>query len=135
MRKRLFFHSKRNGREAGVALITSLLLLFLMSSLLVGFMILLATNQQLAGSNNDDVTAFYAAEAGLEQMTSNLGDLFAQTYSPTGAQINAIQLNPPLVPGITYADTNGTGYSITAAAYDSNGNPAPTVDRKSTRLN
>jgi hypothetical protein len=127
MRKRLFFQSKRNDSEAGVALITSLLLLFLMSSLLVGFMILLATNQQLAGSNNDDVTAFYAAEAGLEQMTSNLGDLFAQTYSPTGAQINAIQLNPPLVPGITYADTNGTGYSITAAAYDSNGNPAPTV--------
>jgi hypothetical protein len=127
MRKRLLFHSKRNSREAGVALITSLLLLFLMSSLLVGFMILLASNQQLAGSNNDDVTAFYAAEAGLEQMTSNLGDLFAQTYSPTGAQITAIQTNPPLVPGIQFTDTNGTGYSITAAAYDSNGNPAPTV--------
>jgi len=127
MRKRLFHNSKRVSTEAGVALITSLLLLFLMSSLLVGFMILLSSNQQLAGSNNDDVTAFYAAEAGLEQMTSNLGDLFAQTYSPTGAQINAIQLNPPLVPGITYADTNGTGYAITAAAYDAYGNPAPTV--------
>jgi len=41
-----------------------------MSSLLVGFCILLITNQQLTGSNNDNVTAFYAAEAGMEQMTA-----------------------------------------------------------------
>jgi hypothetical protein len=99
-----------------------------MSSLLVGFSILLISNQQLAGSNNDDVTAFYSAEAGLEQMTSNLGDLFAQTYSPTGTQINNIALNPPLIPGIQFVESNGTsGYTIAAGAYDSNGNPAPTI--------
>jgi hypothetical protein len=128
MRMNLFKKSKRFRQDAGVALITSLLLLFLMSSLLVGFSILLISNQQLTGSNNDDVTSFYAAEAGMEQMTANLGDLFALTYSPTIGQVNNVALNPPLLPNIQYLNSNGTsGYTITPAAVDVNGNPAPTV--------
>lgn len=128
MSMNLFKKSKRRPDDAGVALITALLLLFLMSSLLVGFTILLMTNQQLAGSNNDDVTAFYAAEAGMEQLTANLGDLFDQTYSPTGAQIANLELNPPIINGIQYLNSNGTsGYTITASAYDANGNPSPTT--------
>lgn len=128
MRKSPFQKLKRVRDEAGVALITTLLLLFLMSSLLVGFAILLSTNQQLAGSNNDDVTAFYGAEAGMEQMTASLGDLFAQTYSPTGAQITNIQNTPPLLPGIQFLNSDGSnGYLISSAAYDANGNPAPTI--------
>jgi Tfp pilus assembly protein PilX len=120
--------SARFRKDAGVALITSLLLLFLMSSLLVGFCILLISNQQLAGSNNDDVTAFYSAEAGLEQMTAGLGDLFAQTYSPTQTQINTIQLNPPLIPNIQFLNGDGSsGYTITTPAHDAYGNPAPTI--------
>ena len=74
--------SKRPGKDAGIALLTTLLLLFLMSSLLVGFSVLLVSDQQLAGANNDQVKAFYAAEAGMEQMTASLGNLFTQTYSP-----------------------------------------------------
>ena len=128
MSMNLFKKSKFFRDDAGVALITSLLLLFLMSSLLVGFCILLISNQQLAGSNNDDVSAFYGAEAGMEQMTANLGDLFGQTYSPTAAQINQIQLNPPLLPNIQYVTSNGSnGYTITPGAVDANGNPAPTI--------
>ncbi len=133
MSMNLFKKSKRLRDDAGIALITTLLLLFLMSSLLVGFTVLLMTNQQLAGSNNDDVTAFYAAEAGMEQMTANLGDLFDQTYSPTAAQVNAIALNPPLIPlqsgkFIQFLNSNGTsGYTITPGAVDANGNPAPTI--------
>lgn len=128
MSMNLFKKSRRFRDDAGIALITTLLLLFLMSSLLVGFTVLLISNQQLAGSNNDNVTAFYAAEAGMEQMTAKLGDLFAQTYSPTGSQINNIQLAPPLIPGIEYLNSDGTtGYTIEAAAYDAQGNPAPTI--------
>src|SRR5208337_388987 len=110
----LFKKSKHFRGEAGIALLTSLLLLFLMSSLLVGFTILVMSNQQLAFSNNDDVTAFYAAEAGMEQMTANLGDLFDQTYSPTAAQINTVAQNPPLftIPGTTqtiqYLNSDGS---------------------------
>jgi Tfp pilus assembly protein PilX len=123
--------SKALGQDAGIALLTTLMLLFLMSSLLVGFTILLISNQQLAGANNDDVTAFYAAEAGMEQLTANLGNLFAQTYSPTMVQINALETNPPAptIPGVTFTNGNGSsGYTISLPAsttYDSNGNPIP----------
>ena len=128
MSMNLFKKSKFLRKDAGVALVTSLLLLFLMSSLLVGFCMLLITNQQLTGSNNDDVTAFYAAEAGMEQMTANLGDLFGETYSPTIAQIDAVELNPPLLPNISYLTSTGaSGYTITPGAVDSYGNPAPTI--------
>jgi Tfp pilus assembly protein PilX len=116
-------------QDAGVALLTTMLLLFLMSSMLVGFAVLLISNQQLAGSNNDQVQAFYGAEAGMEQMTASLGDLFTQTYSPTMTQINNIQNNPPSsVPGITYLTGDGkNGYTITPQAVDALGNPAPTI--------
>jgi hypothetical protein len=120
--------SKRFGKDAGIALLTTLLLLFLMSSLLVGFSVLLVSDQQLAGANNDQVKAFYAAEAGMEQMTANLGNLFSQNYSPSIAQITALQTTPPSFPGIVYQTGDGNnGYIITPAALDGYGNPAPTI--------
>ena len=128
MSKNLSSRMKRLSGEAGVALLTTLMLLFLMSSLLVGFAILLMSNQQLAGSDNDDVQAFYGAEAGMEELTAGLGNLFAQTYAPSISQINAIQTSPPTVPGINYVTADGhSGYVITPMALDANGNPAPTV--------
>ena len=120
--------SKLLAQDAGIALLTTLLLLFLMSSLLVGFAVLLASDQQLAGANNDQVRAFYAAEAGMEQMTASLGNLFNQTYSPSIAQINALELTPPTLPGIVYQTGDGNnGYTITPATLDTYGNPAPTI--------
>jgi Tfp pilus assembly protein PilX len=79
MTRKLLKKSKRFRDNAGIALLTTILLLFLMSSLLVGFAVLLVSNQQLAGANNDQVVAFYAAEAGMEKMTADLGALFAIT--------------------------------------------------------
>jgi Tfp pilus assembly protein PilX len=127
-------HHNRNNRsrqDAGIALVTSLLLMFLMSSLLVGFCILLISNQQLAGSNNADVSAFYGAETGMEQMTANLGNLFSQTYAPTLAQLNALSTNPgpPVIPGLSYVTGSGaSGYTVTwpnNTSTDSLGNPLP----------
>jgi hypothetical protein len=121
----------RSRRDAGIALVTTLLLMFLMSSLLVGFCILLISNQQLAGSNNADVTAFYGAEAGMEQLTANLGNLFSQTYAPTLVQLNALSTNPgpPVIPGVSYVTgSGGSGYTVTwpyNTSTDSLGNPLP----------
>jgi hypothetical protein len=132
MRTKRHRKTTSSHQEAGVALITVLLLMFLMSSLLVGFCILLISNQQLAGSNNADVSAFYGAEAGMEQLTANLGNLFAQTYSPTMSQINAVATSPaaPVIPGISFVNGSGaSGYTISlnpaTTTYDSNGNPIP----------
>jgi Tfp pilus assembly protein PilX len=124
----LTVRSKRVRRDAGIALITTILLLVLMSSLLVGFTVLLYTDIQLSGASNDQVRAFYGAEAGMEQMTANLGNLFSQNYSPSIGQINAISSTPPVLQGIQYLKGDGSsGYSIKPQAYDANGNPAPTI--------
>ena len=128
MNLNLLKKSKRFRKDAGIALLTTLLLLFMMSSLLVGFSILLASSQRLAGTSNDQVHAFYAAEAGMEQLTAGLGNLFTQTYSPSISQINALETTPPSIPGITFITGDGnSGYTITPQATDSNGNPAPTI--------
>jgi hypothetical protein len=128
MRFNLVKKSKLLRREEGIALLTTLLLLFLMSSLLVGFSVLLYSNQKLAGSNDQQVHAFYAAEAGMEQLTAGLGNLFSQTYSPSIAQVNALEKTPPVIPGIVYQTGDGSnGYAITPLATDANGNPAPTI--------
>ncbi len=132
----LFIKSKRFRKDAGVALLTTILLLFLMSSMLVGFAILLISNQQLAGANNDEVSAFYAAEAGMEKMTADLGGLFSSTYSPSIGQITALETTPYGPPAanlfpnekIAYTTADGSnGYTITPVATDANGNPAPTI--------
>ncbi len=136
MRLKVFKKSKRFQQDAGIALLTTILVLFLMSSLLVGFSLLLLSNQQLAGANNDQVVAFYAAEAGMEKMTADLGSLFSITYSPSIQQIDALETTPygppvsSLFPNesVAYTTADGTpAYTIVPAATDTNGNPAPTI--------
>ncbi len=128
MKRNFYRKIKRLRQDAGIALLTTLLLLFLMSSLLVGFSVLLYSNQKLSGSNDQQVRAFYAAEAGMEQLTAGLGNLFSLTYSPSIAQINALELTPPALPNILYQTATGQpGYLITPQALDANGNPAPTI--------
>jgi Tfp pilus assembly protein PilX len=114
-------------RESGIALLTTLLLMMLMSSLLVGFILLITSGQKLSGTNNDYSRAFYAAEAGMEKITADLGTLFDTNYSPSAAQINAIASAPPSLTGIQYTQYDGTsGYRVNYNT-DSNGNPLATV--------
>jgi hypothetical protein len=116
--------------QSGIALLTTILLMLLMSSLLVGFVLLINSGQKLAGTNNDYSKAFYAAEAGMEKLTADLGTLFNQNYSPNGVQIQALTTTPPVLSGISYVKaTGGSGYTITtpAANTDVNGNPVATV--------
>ncbi len=114
-------------RDSGIALLTTLLLMMLMSSLLVGFILLITSGQKLSGINNDYSRAFYAAEAGMEKITADLGTLFDTNYSPSAAQINAIAATPPTISGIAYTQYNGaSGYQVNYNT-DSNGNPLATV--------
>ncbi len=114
-------------RDSGIALLTTLLLMLLMSSLLVGFILLITSGQKLSGTNNDYSRAFYAAEAGMEKVTADLGTLFDTNYSPSAAQISAITAAPPSISGIQYVQYNGaSGYQVNYAT-DANGNPLATV--------
>jgi hypothetical protein len=113
-------------KQSGIALITTLLLLLLMSAMVVGFMLLVTEGQRLSGMDRDQIRAFYGAESGMEKLTADLGTLFGTTYSPTGSQVNAIALNPPVLPaasGVSYLDVLGNStYTITYPK-DNNGNP------------
>jgi hypothetical protein len=99
-----------------------------MSSLLVGFVLLVNSGQRLSGANSDYGKSFYAAEAGMEKMTADLGNLFDSTYAPTAAQITTITSAPPVIADISYLKADGTsGYSLKPSAVDSNGNPSATT--------
>jgi len=115
-------------KQAGIALVTTLLLLVLMAAMVVGFMLLVSEGQRLQGMDSDQMRAFYGAESGMEKLTADLGTLFGTTYSPTGAQVNALMTNPPALPsstGVSYTDAQGNSTYIISYPKDSNGNPLP----------
>ncbi len=103
----------RTKREAGVALITALLILFLVSAIIVGMSWMVVSDQRLSGNNQQRELAFYGAEAGMEKMTADMGNVFATKGSIVAADLPNIVNNPPtyLPPynNITY--TNALGQS------------------------
>src|SRR5439155_18380648 len=113
-------------KQSGIALITTLLLLLLMSAMVVGFMLLVTEGQRLSGMNNEQSRAFYGAESGMEKLTADLGTLFATTYAPSAAQVDALATQPPVLPsstGVSYVDVLGASTYSIAYARDARGNP------------
>ena len=118
---------KRSKSEAGIALLTTILLMLLMSSMLVGFIILINTGQKVSGMNNDYSKAFYAAEAGMEKITADLGNLFDTNYSPSGAQVDVIATQPPVLSGVNYIRYDGRSAYAIDYPKDGQGNPVATI--------
>ena len=113
----------RPCREDGIALVSALLILLLMSSLMVGFMAMATTDIRVREMSGARTQAFYAAHAGIEQLTADIGDLFTSNFAPTGAQINALTAVAPDLPGVTWLEPDGdSGYRIDFPA-DDDGNP------------
>jgi hypothetical protein len=116
----------RSNKQAGIALLTTLLLMVLMSAMMVGFMIMVSDGQRLSGMNDDQSRAFYGAESGMEKFTADLGTLFSTTYAPSGAQVDALETQPPVMPastGITYVDGAGNPAYLISYPKDGKGNP------------
>lgn len=109
--------------QSGVALVAAMLMVLLASCILAGFTATVMSDQRMRGVDRDRTQAFYAAHAGLEKLTTDLGNLFTVTFRPTGAQVNALTTTPPVLPDISFAG-NGTelGYRI-QFPMDANGNP------------
>src|SRR5262249_31521163 len=116
-------------RQSGIALVTAMIILLLVLTLVLGFTWLTLTDQQLGGVNAGVKSAFYGAEAGMEKLTADLGNLFATNDAPSGAQVNAIMApaNEPTIPFIAYLDPSGNpGYRIDFPP-DQNGNPSSAI--------
>ncbi len=112
--------TKKN--ESGIALISVLLILVLLGVLLEGFVLSINSDQGLIGTDREQNRAFYGAQAGLEQLTANLGTLFSSNYAPSGAQISALAV-PPDVADLSFVSPGNTsGYRIDYPQ-DANGKP------------
>src|ERR1700704_3382712 len=92
----------RNSNERGIAMITTLLVLMLMAALLVGFTTVVMSDQRYRFIDRDRGQAFYAASAGIEKLTADLGNLFLENVAPTAAQVKALTDVPPVIPSITF---------------------------------
>ncbi|HKS77143.1 MAG TPA: PilX N-terminal domain-containing pilus assembly protein [Terriglobales bacterium] len=91
-------------RAQGFTLIAALLLLLLMSGLAVGLMYMTNTEVSVGGNDRENELAFYGAEAGMEKMTSDLGNLYTANQAPTVGNITALQAFQPSVAGISYSE-------------------------------
>jgi hypothetical protein len=99
--------------ETGIALVSALLVLLLMSSLMVGFMAMAMADTRTRAISGARTQAFYAAHAGLEQLTADLGDLFQANFAAGCSEIDALVANPPDLPGVTWVQPDGgSGYRI-----------------------
>src|ERR1700712_620709 len=91
-----------NGSERGIAMITTLLVLMLMSALLVGFTTVVMSDQRYRFIDRDRGQAFYAASAGVEKLTADIGNLFLQYVAPPATQVQNLTATPPAISGITF---------------------------------
>ena len=102
----------KNRKQNGIALITALLILLLVSSVIIGLSWMVMTDNRLGGSNSDRQRAFYGAEAGMEKMTADLGEMYGSTNAISAANVVTAEGEPPSIPGISYTNAAGTSTYI-----------------------
>src|SRR5258706_13235490 len=76
-------------RAQGFTLIAALLMLLLMSGLAVGLMYMTNTEVSVGGNDRENELSFYGAEAGMEKMTSDVGNFYTAKQAPTVGNIAA----------------------------------------------
>src|SRR5215475_7649147 len=96
----------RKRDERGFTLIAALLLTILLSGVAVGLLYMVSNEARMGGNDLEGKTSFYAAEAGIENETSLLSQLYQTSQTPNAAAIQGIT-NPTNFP------TNVSGSNIT----------------------
>lgn len=101
--------------DGGIAMISVLLIMMMMSALLVGFTVMATSDQKFRFIDKDRNQAFYAASAGLEKLTADLGNLFFVNVAPTAGQVTALTNTPPTITDISFTTASNTsGYQISS---------------------
>jgi type II secretory pathway pseudopilin PulG len=117
--------SKRDSR--GFTLIAALLLTVLLSALAVGLLFTVSNEVRMGGNDVGDNQAYYGAEAGMENLTAQLSQLYQTSQTPGAADINALTNPATAIYPTAIAGSNITAMnyaeSITWPAKDPQGNP------------
>src|ERR1700739_369368 len=111
-------HGKTNYQ--GFTMIAALIILVLLSGVAAGILFMVTNEARMGGNDLENNLAYYGAESGMEKLTADLSQLYAQSISPTNAQIQNLVNFPPtqsMVQGMNYVET--ITYPL-----DANGNPA-----------
>ena len=116
----------RRSRESGFVLVATLVIMVILVAMLAGA--IYSTTSERINSASDDRKnlAFYAAEAGMEKLTADLGILYSQYKSPTVAQLQGLgsTTNQPVISSASY-----TEYTVVVTPSPGN----PTVPNSSTQ--
>src|ERR1022692_4662823 len=116
--------SKRDSR--GFTLIAALLLTVLLSAVAVGLLYMVSNEQRMGGNDLESNLAFYGAEAGMENLTAQLSQLYQSSQTPTAASIQALTAPANLPTAVTGSNITNMNYvepPITWPYSDAAGNP------------
>src|SRR5262252_6545431 len=103
-----------NYRDSrGFTLIAALLLTVLLSGVAVGLLYMVSNEARMGGNDLEGNMAYYASEAQIENLTSQLSQLYQSSQNPNAASINALwQTTSNLA-------NNVSGSNITNISYNS----------------
>ena len=126
---------KRTTDSRGFTLIAALLLTLLLSAMAVGLLYLVNNEQRMGNNDLEGNVAYYGAEAGIENLTSQLSQLYQQSTTPSAADIAALS-NPANYPtaltGSSITGINYPTYGVTWPSTTPSGTTCPTPNSCST---
>jgi len=117
--------SHRNSR--GFTLIAALLLTVLLSGVAVGLLYMVSNEARMGGNDLEGNLAYYGAEAGIENLTSELSQLYQTSQVPTAASITALTSAsnyPTMVSGANISNMNYVE-NINWPSTQTDGTPCP----------
>jgi len=117
---------KKGTRDSrGFTLIAALLLTLLLSALAVGLLYTVNNEQRMGGRDLEGNLAYYGAEAGMENLTSELSQLYQTSPNPTSASITALTNSTNWPTAISGSNITNMNYSesITWPSTQPNGTP------------
>ena len=123
---------KKHQNSRGFTLIAALLLTVLLSGMAVGLLYMVSSEVRMGGNDLEGNMAYYAAEAQIENLTSQLSQLYQSSQSPTAASITALASSnnwANVVPGSNIANVSYNSPAgipmITWPATQTNGTTCP----------
>ncbi len=126
---------RRTTDSRGFTLIATLLLTLLLSAMAVGLLYLVNNEQRMGNNDLEGNIAYYGAEAGIENLTSQVSQLYQQSSTPSAADIAALSNAanfPTALTGSTITGINYPTYGVTWPSATPSGTACPTPSSCST---